>query len=160
MTARTPVGEAGKVWVRRVGGASPRWQASVWVRDLDGRRRVVQASGRDRSAAVRALEVRLDQRRPLGFCGVDPQMSVQELGEYWMRRRRAEMSPPVTGPVRGSERGVVSAQTLAGYQTALSRIINPQLVACGWPRHARGCWMRCWPASTGPDGRPGSPGAC
>jgi len=57
-------------------------------------------------------------------------MTVQELGEYWMRRRLEEARAPSTGERRGEEGedvGVVSMQTLAGYQVALSRIINPRL---------------------------------
>jgi integrase len=54
-------------------------------------------------------------------------MTVQELGEYWMRRRLKEVRPPSTMKPRCDDVGVVSLQTLAGYQTALSRIINPCL---------------------------------
>jgi hypothetical protein len=57
-------------------------------------------------------------------------MTVQELGEYWMRRRLEEAKAPSTGERQGDD-GAVSMQTLAGYQTALSRIINPRLGACG-----------------------------
>jgi hypothetical protein len=44
-----------------------------------------------------------------------------------MRRRLEEAREPSTGERRGDEDGVVSMQTLAGYQAALSRIINPRL---------------------------------
>ena len=44
-----------------------------------------------------------------------------------MRRRREEARAPSTGERRGDDDGAVSMQTLAGYQTALSRIINPRL---------------------------------
>ena len=54
-------------------------------------------------------------------------MTVQELGEYWMRRRLEEARAPSTGERRVEDDGAVSLQTLAGYQTALSRIINPRL---------------------------------
>jgi integrase len=54
-------------------------------------------------------------------------MTVQELGEYWMRRRLEEARAPSTGERRGEDDGVVSMQTLAGYQSALSGIINPRL---------------------------------
>ena len=63
----------------------------------------------------------------MGFRGAEPNMTVQELGEYWMRRRREEARAPSTGERRGAEEGAVSLQTLAGYQNALSRIINPRL---------------------------------
>ena len=58
-------------------------------------------------------------------------MTVQELGEYWMRRRLEEARAPTTGERRGDGVGAVSMQTLSGYQTALSQIINPHLVGCG-----------------------------
>ena len=54
-------------------------------------------------------------------------MTVQELGEYWMRRRFEEVRAPSTMEPRCDDVGAVSPQTLAGYQTALSRIINPRL---------------------------------
>ncbi|MCW2761608.1 MAG: hypothetical protein JWR85_1809 [Marmoricola sp.] len=54
-------------------------------------------------------------------------MTVQELGEYWMRRRLEEARTPSTGERRVDDHGAVSLQTLAGYQSALSRIINPRL---------------------------------
>jgi integrase len=128
MSARTPVGEQGKSWIRPVPGAGgDRWLAAVWVRDLDGRRRLVQARRPGRRAAEAALEERLAERRPLGFRGVEAKMTVAELGEYWMRRRRQEARIPVVGQPRGSDHGAVSPQTLAGYQAALSRIIVPNL---------------------------------
>lgn len=128
MSARTPVGEEGKSWIRPVPGkAGEQWLAAVWVRDLDGRRRLVQARRPGRRAAELALADRLAGRRPLGFRGVEPQMTVAELGEYWMRRRRQEARTPVAGQPRGNDHGAVSPQTLAGYQAALSRIILPSL---------------------------------
>ena len=128
MSSRTPVGDQGTTWVRPVtSGAAEQWLASVWVRDLDGRRRLVQARRPRRLEAELALEERLAQRRPLGFRGAEPNMTVQELGEYWMRRRREEARAPSTGQRRGEEAGVVSLQTLAGYQNALSQIVNPRL---------------------------------
>jgi integrase len=54
-------------------------------------------------------------------------MTVQELGEYWMRRRLGEARAPATGDRRGHDDAAVSLRTLAGYQSALSRIINPRL---------------------------------
>ena len=44
-----------------------------------------------------------------------------------MRRRLEEARAPTTGERRGDGVGAVSMQTLAGYQTALSQIINPHL---------------------------------
>ena len=116
------------MWVRPVtSGASEQWLAAVWVRDLDGRRRLVKARRRRRDEAELALQERLAQRRPLGFRGAEPNMTVQELGEYWMRRRREEARAPSTGDRCVEDDGLVSLQTLAGYQAALSRIINPRL---------------------------------
>ena len=74
-----------------------------------------------------ALEERLAQRRPLGFRGAEPEMTVEELGEYWMRRRREEARDSSTEGGRGKDVGAVSPQTLAGYQSALSHVINPHL---------------------------------
>jgi hypothetical protein len=68
MNSRTPVGEHGASWVRPVtSGAAEQWLATVWVRDLDGRRRLVQARSPKCREAELALEERLAQRRPLGF---------------------------------------------------------------------------------------------
>jgi integrase len=132
LSSRTPVGEVGTSWVRPViSGGAEQWLAAVWVRDLDGRRRLVQARRPGRHEAELALEERLAQRRPLGFRGAEPDMTVQQLGEYWMRRRLEEARAPAAGCAAGGRRGVddgvVSMQTLAGYQTVLSRIINPRL---------------------------------
>jgi hypothetical protein len=90
-------------------------------------RRLVKARRPGRREAELALEERLAQRRPLGFRGAEPSMTVQELVEYWMRRRREEDRAPCTGERRGEDDGTVSMQTLAGYQHALSRILNPRL---------------------------------
>jgi len=116
------------MWVRPVtSGASEQWLAAVWVRDLDGRRRLVKARRRRRDEAELALQERLADRRPLGFRGAEPNMTVQELGEYWMRRRREEARAPSAGDRCVEDDGLVSLQTLAGYQAALSRTINPRL---------------------------------
>ena len=129
MSSRTPVGEvrerAGSVRSPVVpqSSGSPRCgyatstDVGVWLR----------RAGPGVVEAELALEERLAQRRPLGFRGAEPNMTVQELGEYWMRRRREEARAPSTGQRRGEEAGVVSLQTLAGYQNALSQIINPRL---------------------------------
>ena len=128
MSSRTQVGEAGTSWVRQVtSGSTEQWLAAVWVRDLDGRRRLVKARRPKRREAEQALQQRLAQRRPLGFRGAEPNMTVQELGEYWMRRRLEEARAPATKGRRDADEGAVSLQTLAGYQHALSRIINPRL---------------------------------
>jgi hypothetical protein len=122
VSSRTRVGEVGVSWVRPVtSGAAEQWLAAVWVRDLDGRRRLVKARRRRRDEAELALQERLAQRRPLGFRGAEPNMTVQELGEYWMRRREKARAPS-TGDRCVEDDGLVSLQTLAGYQAALSRI--------------------------------------
>ena len=128
MSTRTQVGEVGAIWVRQVTSApAEQWLAAVWVRDLDGRRRLVKARRPSRRQAQVALEERLEQRRPLGFRGAEPDMTVKELGEYWMRRRREEARDFSTESGRVQDIGAVSPQTLAGYQSALSHIINPHL---------------------------------
>ena len=81
LSSRTRVGEVGASWVRPVtSGSAEQWLAAVWERDLDGRRRLVKARRTGRREAEVALEVRLAQRRPLGFGGAEPNMTVQELG--------------------------------------------------------------------------------
>ena len=128
MSSRTRVGEVGTSWVRQVtSGSTEQWLAAVWVRDLDGRRRLVKARRPKRREAEEALQERLAQRRPLGFRGAEPNLTVQRLGEYWMRRRLEEARAPATKERRDADEGAVSLQTLAGYQYALSRIINPHL---------------------------------
>ena len=82
MSSRTRVGEVGASWVRPVtSGSAEQWLAAVWVRDLDGRRRLVKARRPGRREAEVALQERLARRRPLGFRGAEPNMTVQELGE-------------------------------------------------------------------------------
>ncbi|MCW2846305.1 MAG: hypothetical protein JWR90_279 [Marmoricola sp.] len=77
MSSRTQVGEIGVIWVRPVtSGSAEQWLAAVWVRDLDGRRRLVKARRPGRREAEVALEERLSQRRPLGFRGAEPDMTV------------------------------------------------------------------------------------
>ena len=149
VSSRTRVGEVGAIWVRPVtSGAADQWLAAVWVRDLDGRRRLVKARRTGRREAELALEERLAQRRPLGFRGAEPDMTVQELGEYWMRRRLEEARAPSTEERRGDDDGVVSLQTLAGYQNALSRIINPRLGGLRLTEARTGVVDEHWPALT------------
>jgi hypothetical protein len=101
LSTRTQVGEVGAIWVRQVAsGSAELWLAAVWVRDLDGRRRLVKARRPGRREAELALEERLAKRRPLGFRGAEPNMTVQELGEYWMRRRLEEARAPSNGHQR------------------------------------------------------------
>jgi hypothetical protein len=117
VSSRTPVGEVGASWVRPVtNGVAEQWLAAVWVRDLDGRRRLVKARRPGRREAEVALEERLACRRPLGFRGAEPDMTVQELGEYWLRRRLEEAAAPSAGVRHGDEDGAVSMQTLAGFR--------------------------------------------
>jgi len=106
-------------------------RSSGWPRsgyaDLDGRRRLVKARRPGRREAELALQQRLARRGPLGFRGAEPDMTVQELGEYWRRRRLEEARAPATGEPRSGGDGGVSLQTVAGYQAALSQVINPRL---------------------------------
>jgi len=96
------VGEVGASWVRPVtSGSGEQWVAAVWVRDLDGRRRLFKARRPGRHEAEVVLGERLARRRALGFRGAEPNMTVQELGEYWMRRRLEEARAPTTEGARG-----------------------------------------------------------
>lgn len=63
----------------------------------------------------------------MGFRGAEPDMTVAQLGAYWMRRRCEEARVPVADQPRGIVQGTVSPQTLAGYQAVLSGIIIPEL---------------------------------
>lgn len=54
-------------------------------------------------------------------------MTVRELGVLWMQRRREESQEPEEGQARGRQGGPVSPQTLAGYQAALTHLVNPRL---------------------------------
>ena len=138
VSSRTPVGDNGASWVRPVtSGGGEQWLAAVWVRDLDGRRRLVQARRRGRREAEVALEERLARRRPLGSRGAEPDMTVQELGEYWMRRRFEEVRAPSTMEPRCDDVGAVSPQTLAGTRPRCRDHSSPR-----WPaadRSQDGC---------------------
>ena len=81
MSSCTQVGEVGASWVRPVtSGASKQWLAAVWVRDLDGRRRLVKARRPGRREAELALQERLAHRRPLGFHGAEPDRPFRSWG--------------------------------------------------------------------------------
>ena len=71
LSSRTPVVEHGATRVRPVtSDVAEQWLASVWVRDLDGRGRLVQARRPGRREAEPALEQRLAHRHPLGIGGL------------------------------------------------------------------------------------------
>ncbi len=151
------MGEVGASWVRPVtSGSVEQWLAAVWVRDLVGRRRLVKARRPGRREPEVALQERLSHRRSLGFRGAEPNMTVQELGEYWMRRRLEEARALSIGERQGDD-GAVSMQTLAGYQTALSRIINPRLGGLRLTEARTGVSMRPWPGSTSASHHPRRP---
>ena len=128
MSSRTQVGEAGAIWVRPVtSGASKQWLAAVWVRDLDGRRRLVKARRPGRREAELALQQRLAQQAPAGLSGSRAGHDRAGAGGV------LDAAPPRGGSgscyrgAPGGDDGGVSMQTLAGYQTALSQFINPRL---------------------------------
>jgi len=133
MSARTPVGEQGQVWLRPIDAQGNvldravrgcRWRAFVKVRDRDGRRRIVQGTGKTQGAAERALERKLKARRPAGWLGVDANMTVRELGEYWMEQRKQGSAVPEKGQRRG---GPLAPQSLLPYRYALDSDIYPAI---------------------------------
>jgi len=121
-------GESGDPWivevVDRETGEVRGYQASVRVRDRDGRVRQVSASGSTKGAARRALDRRLGLRSDPGAVGVVRGMTVKDLGEYWIGRREQESVAPEAGQGRG---GPVAPQTLAAYRSALVNAIVPAL---------------------------------
>ncbi len=88
---------------------------------------MVRARGVGREAALRSLDQRLARRLGTGAVGVTPDMTVEQLAAHWMRHRSGEAQLPAAGQPRGGQGGPVSPQTLAGYQSAITRIVVPQL---------------------------------
>lgn len=132
MSRRTAVGEEGHRWCRPIldeetGKPTGMYQAGVWVRDHDGRRRTVRVKRKGSQAAQRALEQRLQARNALGSSGVTASMTVAELADFWIKRRMDGAEAPMKGQARGRHSGPVSPQTLAVYQSAITHIVVPRL---------------------------------
>ena len=90
---------------------------------------LLSAQSQSTREAELALDERLAHRRPLGFRGAGPNMTVQQLGSTGCGAALKESRAPVAGGTtrgrRGDDDAARSMQTLAGYQTALSKIIHP-----------------------------------
>lgn len=130
MAQRTAPGVAGERWLREMRGAQGElvglWQAGVWVRERDGRRRCIRVRRPTRAEAATALDAQLERRIGRGVCGVTAEMTVAELAEHWLASRIAQAHVPSAGP-RGGQGGPVAPQTLAGYQSVIDRVIVPSL---------------------------------
>ena len=107
---RMPVGGHGEISAHRL--ATGQWQARVYVRDPDGRRRQVAAHGRTKARAVNALQERLLTRRPPGGGdALNAGTTVAELSRLWLTEH--------TGSINGTSRDL--------YQRATDRYVVPLL---------------------------------
>ena len=81
---RTPIGTHGAISVRRV--ASGRFEARTRYRDWDGALRSVASVAASRSAAERALKVKLAERSVLqpSFTAITADSTFPELVDYWL----------------------------------------------------------------------------
>lgn len=95
---RLPIGTAGDIIVTIA--SSGTFTARARFRDWDGVSRLVQASGRSRSAAERALKEKLADRaeyRP-GTTDLTADSTFQDLADYWLADMEA--SPDITPGTR------------------------------------------------------------
>jgi len=117
---RLAPGERGEPWVQQIG--PNKFAARVRIRGRDGRIHEVSARGTTKGAALRELTRRVDQRQATQVgapVGVVPNMTLTELGDYWLQHRARH----------GLERrqGAVKPQTLAAYADAIRLLIHPHL---------------------------------
>ena len=110
-------GTSGAPWTRKQ--QSGRWTAAAWVRDANGSKRQVSASGVSKGAALRNLQRKLETRAQPGSHGVQPNWTVSETGQHWWHRAGK------VGAARG--RGQLKPQTLAAYDSELRRVIGPMI---------------------------------
>jgi hypothetical protein len=96
--------------------AAGRWTASVYVRDQDGARRRVRATGRTKTAARTALEDKLDARPSHVGDGIGPEVTVARLAEIWLEDHAVAAG--------------LAPQTLDRYRTLVERLV------AGWRRPA------------------------
>jgi len=113
---RLEPGSHGEPWVV---GTTSGFRAVVRVRDRDGRVREVTASATTKGAALRNLRSKLESRRAPNSYGVRSDMTMSELGVFWLDARSRSGS---TG--RGA---VVRPQTLASYSDAIRLVLVPAI---------------------------------
>ncbi|MBB6627508.1 tyrosine-type recombinase/integrase [Nocardioides sp. KIGAM211] len=117
-TGRPPleIGKNGDISFRKKGD---RWVARTSVRDRDGIKRDVTASGETMGAAKRSLERKLETRAPVGHKGLTSRMTLAQAADFWLSHRAK------TGLAR--RKGPVKPQTLAAYSDAIRLLIVPEL---------------------------------
>ena len=115
--SRIPIGEHGEVTVNQLGDG--RWQARAQVRDRDGKRRSVRATGRTRGAAERLLRSVLKERTDPTIRGVTATTTVEALAATWLQHRRDH------GKARSA--GSLRAQTLSTYDNEIRLVIVPAI---------------------------------
>jgi integrase len=88
-----------------------RWTASAYVRDRDGTRRRVRATGANKTRARVALEDKLEKRPSFGDGGVTAATTLAGLAELWLDERAASAG--------------LAPQTLDRYRTLIENHIKP-----------------------------------
>ncbi|WP_170219389.1 site-specific integrase [Nocardioides litoris] len=114
-----PGGEHGEPWTERLKNGT--YRARVRLRDRDGKAREVTARATTKSGALRELQRRIDARQQVVTSqqGVTANMTVADLGAYWLQHR--------SRPGRQRSRAAVKPQTLAGYASVLRLLIEPHI---------------------------------
>jgi integrase len=110
-------GTSGAPWTKKL--PNGRWRAAAWVRGSNGSKRQVSASGASKGAALRNLQRKLDTTLQPGAHGMQPNWLVAEAGSHW-RARIEHVGSVATGRRH-------KPQTLAAYDSELSRIIVPTI---------------------------------
>jgi integrase len=88
------VGRHGDISYRQ--GWRGKWTAETYVRDQDGTRRRVRATGTTRTAARHALDNKLDQRRRFTDDGISSDTTVADLTARWLDERATQGIAPQT----------------------------------------------------------------
>lgn len=114
---RIPRGSHGDITTKQM--ADGRWAARAQVRDVDGRVRSVRATARTKSAAIRLLERRLQDRVDPSINGITGDTTFEDLAALWLQHRRDH------GKVK--TKGLLAPQTLATYQHDVDQVIIPAI---------------------------------
>jgi len=95
------VGRHGEMSVRQEHPG--RWTASAYIRDNDGQRRRVRASGRSKTAARYALSLKFENRASFLADEVDAAMTVEKLMWLWIDEHETsgQIAPQTAGRYRG-----------------------------------------------------------
>lgn len=107
----TDVGTAGAIHTKAV--RSGVYRARVRVRDLDGVRREVTATGTTKAAAERALRRKLNDRHPAASTSVTRETTLRTLAQEWLKFLRDE--------------GRIESSTTNEYERVLDKVILPAL---------------------------------